>query len=560
MFTKRALPQLEELSPSKRLKHNLEDLFLTGTVSGKRAQTLFANAEAAAKEPGQFNKLAAAGVGGKKSGNAHRDILRQLVKGKGWPTVYVAYITAWDKKAFRAKQVQCAFLLPHEIIRSLLAFNDVEKLCCTDRLSPRALRHLVQCKDKLHDAMVVPIGLWGDGCPVNYDRTESVEMITMSLPGLTDKGSCFRVPLVGLSKRFVMTDKTYDSIFEVLAWSFEALASGRMPSTRHDGSHWSSSDAWRRRLSDKAIGVKGVLAEIRADWQFLSSCFRLPYHNLNAGCCWRCRVTPALLKDFSSSAAWRSQRLNNIGLLCRMQEQGVVPSSVFKIPYMDSSIFAIDWLHCCDKGTASYFLGNLLWHCLPKLEGGNKGERVQSLWRRIENFYSRHPVDSKYDSMTLLMIKQPKKGPALRGKAAEVRGLVPFGLELAQELLAAGSETDKTICECAKQLNECYNCLHTNGFEQSVFQDHVNKFCMLYAALDSTTLDEKSWKIKPKFHLMAEMGMDDTCPSVVWTYRDEDFGGTAAALSRRRGGKHSVISTSITFLTKFLASNRIPVL
>ena len=43
-----------------------------------------------------------------------------------------------------------------------------------------------------------------------------------------------------------------------------------------------------------------------------------------------------------------------------------------------------------------------------------------------------------------------------------------------------------------------------------------------------------------------------------WTYRDEDFGGTVAKYSKRRGGKNTPLSTGRNVLMNFYAKHRVP--
>ena len=59
------------------------------------------------------------------------------------------------------------------------------------------------------------------------------------------------------------------------------------------------------------------------------------------------------------------------------------------------------------------------------MHGGNKKEQVSSLFVKID-FYRRVATDSRLGDLTVLMMKAPKKGPKLRSKAAEARGLIPF--------------------------------------------------------------------------------------------------------------------------------------
>ena len=58
--------------------------------------------------------------------------------------------------------------------------------------------------------------------------------------------------------------------------------------------------------------------------------------------------------------------------------------------------------------------------------------------------------------MVPTMIKQQKKAPKLRGSAAQVRALVPFGVQAANEYLDGTKETDVAAAAMICHLNACY--------------------------------------------------------------------------------------------------------
>ena len=68
----------------------------------------------------------------------------------------------------------------------------------------------------------------------------------------------------------------------VLKWSLEILASGTMPSTRHDGTPWRKSDVRRAKWSGDPV-QRAILVQIRGDW----ACYK-QHFNL-AGFLDRCR-------------------------------------------------------------------------------------------------------------------------------------------------------------------------------------------------------------------------------------------------------------------------------
>ena len=81
---------------------------------------------------------------------------------------------------------------------------------------------------------VIPFGLWSDATPMNWDRSESLELSI--LPGLPkDSGSTsWRFPIAAISHKNVAEGVTLNEIFEVLLWSFQQLFVGKMRCQRLD--------------------------------------------------------------------------------------------------------------------------------------------------------------------------------------------------------------------------------------------------------------------------------------------------------------------------------------
>ena len=171
MFSKRPNPNREGRAPKERLKQNLEDLFLGGDVSGIRAHSLFEDASHI--EPRQFKKLAKSGAGGKN--HIARNLRRIMSNKSKWPKPYIATLRVWSPKLQRETLASVPMLLPHELMHALLKANDLQDLSCTDRLANSVKVHLQKCRDTMQDQTVVALGLWGDGVPCNWDRSQSVE-------------------------------------------------------------------------------------------------------------------------------------------------------------------------------------------------------------------------------------------------------------------------------------------------------------------------------------------------------------------------------------------------
>ena len=147
--------------------------------------------------------------------------------------------------------------------------------------------------------------------------------------------------------------------------------------------------------------------------------------------------------------------------------------------------------------------------------------------------------------MTWEMVKRDTKGPKLRTKGAETRGLIPFGLRLA---LAMRSENDtpytQTLVKAFAALFQFY-CLMGQAWDAQAAKTSCREFLVMYRALSDESMrhrggDIRFWKVKPKFHMFAELGEYQAqalgYPSKFWAYLDEDFVGWIAGFASSMGG------------------------
>lgn len=558
MYKKRGIGyNPEELSPSKRLRENLKDLFLSNEVSGERMQEIFKDSETAGL-PG-FRRLASAGGGNSK--NIHRDLLKAVLHGCPWPALYHVDVPTWCPRTKKMLVSKIPFMLPHELVRLVWDRSTPEELLKGGGLSSVASGHL-EFVGRTVGGPILGLGIWMDGTPCNWDRTESVETISMSFPGLQGQGGLIRIPLTAVLKRHFAKRTTADALFSVLAWSMDCLIKGVMPTVRHDGSPWRQSDKARAKLGGKQLGCKACVVEVRADWACLKETFRFPGWNENAGCCYRCKVTPATIRECHADASWRqeTQRHNHWSLFQKMAEEGRGISSIFSMPFLTTEQFAIDWLHCCDQGVAQDFLGNCFLHLQSKMNGGNYAVRIQQLFDMVLACYARNKTESRLDNLSLSMLrKSATAAPKLRSRAGETRGLVPVARELASLLLQGNDPVDQAVREAAVLLDQCYAMLSAPLFDHEILKQSCRRFCLLYVSLENHMADGHSWTFKPKFHIWEELCEEaSVCPSTCWTYRDEDFGGSVAKLGRRRGGFNTAAATANLVLNKFRAKHDPP--
>ena len=285
MLSKRKGPYDESsLQPEAKLQRNVRDLFGSNALPAHRIQSLV-------NDIADVSVLSFQGLRKPLGTNICRNLRRTFLKNCQWPKLYWAEVRVQCLRTSREVKQWCAFCLPHEYIHVLARLGDKEKVLDDSALDPLSKLHLEKC-EALAGEKLLALGLWGDGVPCNWDRTESVETFTLNLPG-NGEYKLLRLPLTAVSRKQVNLN-TFHDMQEVFAWGLQCCAAGVFPHERHDGSAFlPESDRARSGQAGAGLGVRAALVEVRGDWKFLKECFHFPGWNTKAGCCWKCTCTPA---------------------------------------------------------------------------------------------------------------------------------------------------------------------------------------------------------------------------------------------------------------------------
>ena len=542
--------------PERRFRSNIGEVFFDNALSAERVQSLIDGAKAAGCQ--HLESLATKTTTRCKNRRINRDLVRRFTKHCMWPGLYWAIVRVWDTKTQQIAKVRLPMLLPHEVLSVLAKYNDISD---TSGMTKQCWEHLCAMRTKSNHPEALAIGFWMDGVPCNWDRKRTMECFSWNLPGLSNDKKKLRIPLTIIEKRYVAAEVTFNDILEVLAWSMVWLAEGKHPLRRHDNTEFTlQEDNDRKKKAGTALGCFGFLCELRGDWALLKNTLHLAGWN-DADCCFRCNIKKTNIAQFNSDSPWRKpeNRRDHWSNLAQMLRDGHQPSALFKCPGFRTELIAIDWLHCCDLGVAADFLGNLLTVVVKQQPGSNISERIRSLFVKLQTWYTANKVTDRLQVLTEGMLrKKPSYSPKLRAYAAEVRALVPFAEYISAELDNANI-VHNTIKQAAKHLHKCYLNLSSGNFSSISLKTEAIKFCTLYGALqeDAERSGLVAWRVKPKFHLFLEMTMEGHNPSLNWTYRDEDFGGSVAAVSRSKGGPSVIQCTAARYLMRFRAKHRV---
>ncbi|CAE6960006.1 unnamed protein product [Symbiodinium sp. KB8] len=465
----------------RRLSENLADLFLSGEISGKRARSLYEDAGDA--EAVNVSDVAS----GSTDHNAHRDVLRRLLSNTQWPDLFECDIPVYNPKTNKESSAQLSMMLPHEVVHTMCRWNldSIDKLASMEHLRPELAQKMEEIRSFLggSSASSIPLvgmGLWADGVPIKGDRSESLEMITLSFPGLGDRQT-IRIPLTAMNKKFFLKDgQTWDALFKEISWSCHSLLSGVFPSHRWDGTPLQGK---RARWAGCPLHAGGAPLEIRGDWAMLKASFRMPSWSSKRNCCFVCKATPETMRDLGPAAPWRTKLWNNAELLTEMLELHNTYSPIFEAPFVDIHTFCIDWLHCCDLGVCQDYLGNAMWLIATKLPGDTMDQRTRALFDDIRQYYAAFRCENQLSTLTPLMLrKAASNAPKLRSKAGEARSLVDWVVAACDKYLqgSCGLSSEEYACRLAsKHLQACYRNLHAESFDADDLAFHCKQFLHL---------------------------------------------------------------------------------
>lgn len=551
-------------SAAETVKDVLADFYLSNKLSAKD----FQRSALAAHNSGAsgIEDIAKCGNSGKAFKNLARDVMRNLLKQCSIPELFWWPVDVWDKTLNKRKEIQYPFLLPHEMLHSLVQkktisfFTSLAEYPELESIRTNTCRQL-----SLREGFTAALGIHGDGVP--FTKRESLEMISWNA---LSHPTADRFPFSGVSKAFLCKcgckgRHTYNSILKVFAWSMGMLIVGTVSAFLPDGSRWS--DCKRLMKPGLKLGFHALLLQCRGDWPFLRSLFGFPSWSSHS-ICWMCKATQENgdfpFVDTHTGAGWRTQRYKKGEFESEMRSNGIEISPLFTIAGFTIQCIMLDWLHVVDLGVGPDVIGCFFWEATAAnrglLSGNSREERVCSLFKLLTDFYKRMKPHSRLDNLTVDMIKNPNKAkPKLHCKGAECRHLIPFCFELSQTFKGESSYW-KVIADMFEHFHKLV--LIVAGDVPFVHEDakaECLKFCILLSALRNLKIDSNVWQFKPKLHMLQELieyqSFERGNPRHFWCYRDESWCGMWARAAHRRGGASNAGTIAERFLTRYRAMN-----
>ena len=260
------------------LNESLGKHWAEGLVTSKQVVQYCGGAVALGAHSEQLDKFAECATWGKHGQNCQRDLMKAFGQPTGAPALYRARLPVKGKKG-QQEFSDHPFVLPHELFAKIFqerrgffnehVLSDGEKRRrCWDALErhPFVQENEAWSEAKAAGLELVPLGLHCDAGAFN--KNESLYALTWN--SLVGQGTTKqkRYIITVLKKSSLLADgSTLAAMWRVVAWSLNALASGRHPSKDHDDADL---DEDRAAIGGNwlAEGVAGITLQMRGDWQW----------------------------------------------------------------------------------------------------------------------------------------------------------------------------------------------------------------------------------------------------------------------------------------------------
>ena len=226
----------------------------------------------------------------------------------------------------------------------------------------------------------------------------------------------------------------------------------------------------------------------------------------------------------------------------------------------------IDILHTLDLGVSQRLCGSVLhtWCYQEACDKAMAAKNMRQTWNQIQDKYKSMKVSERSTNIFLSQfsnVDHPwSQAPLLKGKAAEIRHLVPVLASVAWDKASeTGGLKESHIAECLHHLAIFYDIVANADFfmtkDESDAALHAMQRCLQhYVWLQAHVTKDCLFQLVPKFHWayhLAQMCKYQN-PKTFWTYRQESWVGSMATVAHScsHGTKNTKLSES--FCEKYL--------
>lgn len=584
------------------LSQRMLNLWGLGKLSATAMQALaFAAHEDGCLET-EVVELASLGAWGEHPANIHRDLTRLLQKKikagtlgglKQSPEIVIKVPALDSKDPSGMTEANFHMFLPHLMISSFCdSYSALIESCFAPSKASNFWEQVAEDDPRLWDSPVawekantphqwqrkrqhtIPLWLHGDGVEFS---TDSLLLFSFGgcLSGLRESQDIHR----GLKQSHIIDNsfclaawpksatakETWAEVFQALAWSFQSLWEGYHPQIDWKGRALKGLMAQQAGKPLTKEGWRFYIWNYLGDLEYYANTLKLSHWQRHQFC-WLCnchknekRLSPW---DFRDEPAWKLHDARGL--------KESPPSShtlLTQIPGCSMAYrVSIDILHTLDLGVSSRVCGSVL-HSWCYKEACNKAQaanNMREVWNSIHEKYKSMKVQERFTNLNLAQFTNAEapwgQAPLLKGRAAEVRHLVPVLASVAWEKASAsGGLKESHMAECLHSLACFYDTVSTADFfmtknEAQAAFSQIKKCLRHYTWLKANAGNDILFQLAPKFHWAYHLGY--MCqwqnPKTYWTYRQESWVGSMSTLAHSCAHGTKATNLSNSFCQKYL--------
>ena len=288
--------------------------------------------------------------------------------------LYDIDIPGYERSALGRTLLPHKAALPHQCLAKEMANTGVAEAVAAARgdWEPLLGQHPVVARSPA-GTIVVPCALYLDGVSfINRDSALGVWLVNLA----TQK----RHLLMALRKRSscrcgCKTWCTLHTALSYVAWGLSALAEGRYPPCRHDGSSWAPTDP-NHGLAGQGLGFCAAVVMVKGDWAEFTKTLGFPAWNAVTHPCFACHCSGGAngsMRQHAGSSPlalpWRPKTAEDYEGACQACEQRVVVTSAAQLERLAGTLMY-------DKRLKTGSHGRCLARHFPEL-GLRKGMRLE---------------------------------------------------------------------------------------------------------------------------------------------------------------------------------------
>ena len=210
-------------------------------------------------------------------------------------------------------------------------------------------------------------------------------------------------------------------------------------------------------------------------------------------------------------------------------------AGVFEVPGLWLPHIQLDWMHSKHLGVDQNLLGSTLAFLTTykMRELGSEADNMHVVWNQIKETYEEALTPSRFSIIVPNMYKHDPF-PLLRGKAAEIKDLVPIMAVVARAFLDPTVEYDALVLKALETSAYADQILYENkdhffleGRVLERFQASIHQYntILVELGLRSHPQGIRLWNFTPKNHMLIHIGeqAEHLNPVLSWNYGAESF-------------------------------------